>query len=374
MKLKKPILSILLLLTFILLFSNVIAEDQTLPIRLVNNVPGRAIFTYLIAKDLDHEFIEAGETSTYWFEIIIKRELSEEEISDLVKELPQYERQMRGIFNTTDSLFREMQWQRARIIENLSLDESGRIVSGVIMFKDSSIGDIVAKRASWEIRVERALINFTERKIYVYNKGSYSIHDEKTKAWYFYEAFDEPYEEDMKISYTYDKLGSFWLDAPNTKVKIYCYLPGDDFCSYVTYFIDQSSDFALNIRDFTRISGMFNYTWIYNSFLIKKNSSGAIVAGVKIPLIKRFLYSSYFDLRSKNLAFLVSEAENEYLFCYGEIDGKLQYSLAEECEFKIIAEGEKEIGITTEIQTKNVKILKPSNEEELIKIMEILRG
>jgi hypothetical protein len=271
-----------------------------------------------------------------------------------------------------NALMREMQEGNILYKENLTFD--GHIKKGIIYFKHGAIGDIIAKRNSSEIIVKNALINFSENKIYLNEKGYFSVYDNKTGVFYFYEAYDGHYKRDMEITYTYNKLGSFWLDAPNTEVRIYCYLPGDDFCSYVNYFIESSQDFALNIKDFTRISGVFNYTWIYNSFLIKKNSSGSIVAGIKVPLVKRFLYSSYFDLKSKSLEFLVSEAKNEYLFCYGEIDGKLQYSLAKECEFKMIEEGMGEIGITTEIQTKNVKILKPSNKEELIKIIEILRG
>lgn len=358
---------------FILTLSCVVAEEDGISINLTATLPGKDIFYYLIASDIYQNVFE-GEVYSYHFTLKLKRELDEEEINGLVQGMPLYKGQLRGTLNTMNYLLHEKNRNNAKIVQNLSLNDYGVIVGGEILFRDSGVGNLIAKREPQDIQVHNALINFSERKIYVYNRGYFSVYDSKTKAWYFYEAYDEPYEKDMKIIYVYNKLGSFWLDAPNTQVRIFCYLPGDDFCSYTNYFIDQGQDFALNIRDFTRISGIFNYTWIYNSFLIKKNSSGSIVAGVKLPLVKRFIYSSYFDLRSKSLEFLVSEAENKYLFCYGKIDGKLHYSLAKECEFKIIDEGLSEIGISTEIQTKNVKILQPANKEELLKIIEILKS
>lgn len=359
------------LVGFCLFLSSVQAEELNLSI---GSTPNSILFLKALTElDEQNDLGEVG-----YDYLILNRKFTEQEIDYVYNSL------LRGVLADIErnkikdqlyvmnALIREMQEGNLIYVRNLTFE--GYIKKGIIYFRHGDIGDIIAKRESWRIQVNKALINFSENKIYIENGGYFSVYDDKTKAWYFYEAYDEPYERDMKITYTYDKLGSFWLDAPNTEVRIYCYLPGDDFCSYVNYFIDQGQDFALNIRDLTRISGIFSYTWVYNSFLIKKNSSGLIVAGIKVPLVKRFLYSSYFDLRSKNLEFLISEAKNKYLFCYGELDGKLQYSLAKECEFKMIDEGMNEIGITTEIQTKNVKILKPSNKEELEKIINILRS
>lgn len=363
---KKLVLFIIL----IVLIPYVFAEEVS--IRFVRNEFGKSILLNLYSLDKSNDI---GSIDFDYYRINFTRQLTNGEIENVTQVFPLQAGQIRRLFNVTNSLWIEKNHNGVRTEEELVTDGS-KLIAGTLYYpKEGEIGNIMAEGKN--IYINNALLNLSQRKIILYNKGYFKVFDPETRAYYFYEA-DSRSSVDMKIGYSYNNINSFEINAPNTIIKIYCYSKAsevDDFCTYTENFLDQGN-FPLKVLDFTYISGIFNYTRKEQiPFTNKTNETNKyIVAGYKVPLTKNFIYFNYFSLRTQSIIFLLGGKADEKFFCYGKINNKEYYSLSKNCEFKSISQGQKEVGITTEIQTANVQILRPAYIGELNKIKELLKG